>query len=161
MLKRSLIWLTLVLLYTPALATTTSPTRAVKPLQTVPLAGGAKNYQFTLFDGSGYEFCNRLDLTLTFKIYVVGTSTGCISGGLEEGFQAKIAGNKDEILFVSTNDFGSSDTYTYAINLGDDTWQLWATTNGTTQSVINSGYWKEGTPSGAVSRHPVAASGLR
>jgi hypothetical protein len=97
-------------------------------------ADGAKIYNFS-FDG----FCDGMTLTVTSGLYVVGQSTGCFAGGIEEGLIGGIqtadpeAGTKARVLIISSNNFGAGTTATYVINLLAKTWADYVTRDGVTQ----------------------------
>lgn len=94
------------------------------------------------FDG----YCDGMNLTLSNKYYVVGQSTGCSAGGVDEGFTATRSGIK--YLDISSNNSGSSWALTFIFTVPIQTgghWTLYGTTDGVTQSFINSGTYTVGT----------------
>jgi hypothetical protein len=111
-----------------------------------------RTYNLT-FDG----FCDGMNLTISNTVYVVGQSTGCSAGKVDEGFTAKRG--KFRYLDVSSNDNGDNLPLTFVF---DDPkggsghgWCVSNTTDGVTQNVINCGSY---TINGPAHRGPYPSS---
>jgi hypothetical protein len=116
----------------------------------------AETYNFT-FDG----YCDGMTLKVSDGTYVVGTSTGCNAGYVNEGLMAFVAnappelGTRAKVAVVSSNSSGAAIALTYVINFSAATWANYYTMNGKTQIQFAAGTLTFVTPEAA----PAATGG--
>ncbi len=102
------------------------------------------------FDG----FCDGMTVKITNKTFVVGTSTGCLAGYVDEGFKGKNTHlATPPVLVISSNNNGVN-PLTYVVDLTDGVWANYTTTDGVTQTQINSGTISIVTPQAAAAAAP-------
>lgn len=107
-----------------------------------PVRPKSHTYDIT-FDG----FCDGVNLTLSNKYYIVGQSTGCSAGAVDEGFTATRSGVK--YLDISSNNNGGDQALTFVFDLPISTgrgWCVYNTTDGVTQNVLNCGTYTVDAP---------------
>jgi hypothetical protein len=130
--------------------------KTIAGLVAAMLALGTTSAFAAKYDISFDGYCDGMNLKVTSGVYVVGQSTGCLAGDVNEGIIGTVknappeAGTKANVLVVSSTNFGDGVAATYVINLTAQTWANYYTTDGVTQTLLYTGTFSYGEPAAVI-----------